>query len=162
MTRPRLSVVVSALLFLLAACADDRPAPAPVALAVTDHGAMPLTLDIPTLGVHAEDVQMFGTGTSDGGYACPPDPDVVSWDSSRPRPGQPGLARLVASRQGAFRRLADLGSEDPVVVTLSDNRRLTFTRSAPILADDRSGAASLQLSACGASVAATVYTGLVS
>lgn len=133
----------------------------PVAVALTDHGAMPVALDIPTLGVHVTGLQMFGTGRADGGYACPPAPDVVSWDSSRPRPGQAGLARFVASKFGAFRRIADLRSEDPVVVTLSDGRRMTFARTAPILTDSDSRGASLQLSACGASVAVTVYTGLV-
>lgn len=150
------------LLFLLAACGSNVPAPVPVAVALDDEGAMPLTLDIPALGVHADDLQMFGTGMRDGGYACPPTPDVVSWDSSRPRPGQPGLARLVASRRGAFSRIADLRPEDPVVLTLSDGRRLTFARRTPVTADTNPSAASLQLLSCGASVATTVQLGLVS
>ena len=154
---------MAALLFPLVACgnaATPPPVPAPVAVAVTDHGAMPLILDIPALGVHVTDLQMFGTGVEDGGYACPPSPGVVSWDSSRPRPGQQGLARFVGSVNGPFNRLADLQPEDAVVVTLSDGRRLTFERSAPTVMDTGPRGASLQLSACGASVAATVYTGL--
>ena len=156
----RVSVAAAALLVLLTACGTGGTAPAPVAVEVGDHGAMPLVLDIPALGVHVVDLQMFGTGTSDGGYACPPRPDVVSWDALRPRPGQPGVARLVASGHGVFGRIADLRPEDTVVVTLSDGRRLAFARGAPIPVDDGSRGASLQLSACGASVAATVYTSL--
>lgn len=156
------AAVVAALLSLLAACGTDTTAPPPVPVALTDHGAMPVALDIPALGLHVVDLQMFGTGMGGGGYPCPPTPDVVSWDSSRSRPGQPGLAQLVASGHGAFSRLVELGDDDPAVLMLSDGRRLTFTRNASILTGTGPRAAALQLSACGTSVAATVYLGLVS
>lgn len=161
MTRRCAPMAATALLVALAACGVAAPVTAPPAVATTDYGAMPLVLDVPALGLHVTDLQMFGTGTADGGYACPPHPDIVSWDASRPRPGRPGVARFVASRHGVFGRIADLGAGDAVVVTLSDGRRLTFVRTEPVSRNDTSGASVLQLSACGASVASTVYTRLL-
>ena len=151
---------MSALVFLLVACGTGGAA-GPVT-PTADGSEPPVALDIPAIGVHADDLQMYGyAGTPAAGDPCPRDPNVVAWDALHSQPGKPGLARLVASAHGAFRRLGDVGPDDPIVVTRADGTRATFTRSASV-ADPTARTPELQLSACDVSFAAVVYAGLVS
>ena len=121
-----------------------------------------MALDIPAIGLHADNLQMYGSAeTAAGGDPCPRDPNVVAWDVRDSQPGEPGLARLVASARGAFRRLGDVGPDDPIVVTRADGTRATFTKNA-LVADAGARTQELQLSACDVSVAAMVHAGLVS
>ena len=158
MIRSWLSVAVSLLVLLLVACSTDHGDPR--AVQTVENDAMPMKLDIPAIGVHIDTLQMYGSGLGNDGDACPTNPRTVAWDSSHAQPGRPGLARLVASAQGAFRRLTDLGPDDAIIITRTDSTSATFRRSAPVLTD-ASPNASLELSTCSVSVAPTLYASLV-
>ena len=148
-----------ALLFLLTACggADATPAAAPPA-AGTEEGAKPVGLDIAAINVHTTELQTAGVA-SDGDYTCPEDPNTIAWNADGIMPGEPGLAVIVASTQGAFQRLAEIGPDDPIVVDRADGTRITFrpTESTDTPAGARP--ARLQLTGCG-DQARTVYAEL--
>ena len=151
-----------ALLFLLTACggADATPAAAPPA-AGTEEGAKPVGLDIAAINIHATELQTAGVA-SDGDYTCPEDPNTIAWNADGITPGEPGLAVIVASTQGAFQRLAEIGPDDLIVVDRADGSRVTFrpTESTDTPAGARP--ARLQLTGCGEQASRTVYAELAS
>ena len=150
-----------ALLCLLTACggADATPAaPAPPA-AGTEEAAKPVGLDIAAIDIHATELQTAGVA-SDGDYTCPEDPNTIAWNADGITPGEPGLAVIVASTQGAFQRLAEIGPDDPIVVDRADGSRITFRPTDTT--DTPAGArpARLQLTGCGEQATRTVYAEL--
>jgi sortase (surface protein transpeptidase) len=78
---------------LSAAAAADRPAQV-YAPHVPLHDAVPLRIDIPSVGIHAE---LVGRGLKDGAVDPPPysTPDVAGWYRDGPPPGAAGAAIIV-------------------------------------------------------------------
>jgi hypothetical protein len=116
-------------------------------------------LEIAAVGVHVIDLETIGE--SDEGYECPRDPQAVAWYSSGTLPGESGLALMIASAQGVFQRLPELGPEDPIVVVRADGTRPTFKKSDPTSAAPGARPARLQLTACGGQAPVNVYADLV-
>ncbi len=111
--------------------------PAAPAAPATGPEVGSLRLEIPALGL---DVPLGGTTTDGAGVLVPPEePEDAEWFTGSARPGDPGPSVVVghvASRRGpgVFRRLAELGPRDEVVVHRGDavvRFRVTSVRTVP-------------------------------
>ena len=152
-----------ALLFLLVACGGTATTSAPASTAPaagSEEASTPVGLDIPAIGVHATDLQTAGV-ESDGDYRCPQDPNAVAWNADGILPGEPGLAVIVAPTQGAFKRISEIGPDDPIVVDRADGSRATFRETDRTSTPAGARPARLQLTGCGDQAAQTVYAELV-
>ncbi len=115
---------------------DGKQAPlhAPAAR-VVDFGpilpaSLPVTLDIPSIGVHSTNIVELGL-EADGTMEVPEDASAPGWFTRGPSPGQFGpavIAGHVDSDQGpaVFYRLGELDRGDRVQVTRADGTIGTF------------------------------------
>ena len=102
---------------------ESQPAPATV--------ADPASIDIPAIGARST---LIPLGLKADGTMAVPDvktPEQAGWYQFSPRPGAIGPAVVIGhvdggGRKGVFYRLKDLDVGDPVHVTLTDGRTLTF------------------------------------
>jgi hypothetical protein len=120
----------------------------------------PVGLDIPAIDLHVQNLQSF-VADSEGGYHCPADPQTAAWNRDGTRPAEPGLAQIIASAEGAFRRLHDVGPDDPIYVMLANGARVTFRKVDQGAAGPTGGSARLELTGCGAPEREHVYAALV-
>jgi len=90
---------------------------------------VPVSLDIPAIGVHTPLVRLHLGGT--GELVPPADFDLAGWYAEGPAPGQPGpavLAGHVDSVAGpaVFYRLAELAPGDAVLVHRADGSTVRY------------------------------------
>ena len=147
-----------AFLILLTGCGGPRTnieagTPPPT---LTADATEPTGLSIPAIGVEVDQLDTFGLDNK-GNYQCPVDPTTVAWNRSGTVPGEPGLALIVASARGPFRRLDELKPGDPVYVTRAGGNRLTFTT---VGASAETSSAVLQLAGCGERTVSAKYAEL--
>ena len=147
-----------ALLILLVGCGGPRTNIGASAPPSTDAADVtePTGLSIPSIGVDVNQLDTVGVDT-DGDYRCPADPNTVAWNRSGIVPGEPGLALIVASAAGPFRRLDELRPGDLVYVTRADGTKLTFKA---IDVSPKASSAVLQLAGCGERTGAAKYAEL--
>lgn len=147
-----------AFLILLAGCGGPRTnikagTPPPT---IGADATEPTGLSIPAIGVEVDQLDTFGLDNK-GNYACPPDPNTVAWNRGGTVPGEPGLALIVASAQGLFRRLDELKPGDPVYVTRAGGNRLTFRT---VDSSAKTSSAVLQIAGCGERTVSAKYAEL--
>jgi sortase A len=93
-------------------------------------GSTPMSIDIPSIGTHAQVVPL---GQDDNGaMQSPTDPDTVGWYDLGVGVGAPGNALLDghvdwAGRLRAFGFLKQLEPGDPIQITDADGNILTYT-----------------------------------
>jgi sortase (surface protein transpeptidase) len=96
---------------------------------------VPVSLDIPAIGVHTPLVRLHLDGA--GALVPPADFDLAGWYSGGPAPGQPGpavLAGHVDSRAGpaVFYRLGQLAPGEEVLVHRADGSTLRYLVAATV------------------------------
>ena len=99
----------------------------------------------PAIGVDVKDLDTFGLDNK-GNYSCPIDPQSAAWNRGGTVPGEPGLALIVASAQGVFKRLSEVKPGDPIYISLAGGTRLTFKA---VDATTQNSDVELQLAGCG-------------
>jgi LPXTG-site transpeptidase (sortase) family protein len=114
----------------LAAAAADRP-PQVYAPHVPLRDAVPLHIDIPSVGIHAP---LVGRGLKDGAVDPPPysTPDVAGWYRDGPPPGASGAAIIVGhvdteTRAAVFYGLSTIRRGALVEVSRSDGTVAEFS-----------------------------------
>jgi sortase (surface protein transpeptidase) len=108
------------------------PRPRPIGVAASDgtSAAVPVEVDIPSIGVASslEDLHLL----TDGTIAAPVDYGTAGWFADGVPPGAPGPAIIAghvdSKKRGAevFYRLHELQPDDTVVVKRSDGTAVTF------------------------------------
>ena len=107
----------------------SEPAAVPPARTATMPPAVPVRVEIPSIGV---DSGLMGLGLlADGSLEVPPGAFPAGWFTGAPTPGELGPAIIVghvdwAGEQGVFFRLRDLAPGDPVVITRRDGSTARF------------------------------------
>ncbi|MFG1805925.1 class F sortase [Streptomyces sp. NPDC049040] len=111
------------------AAAADRPAQV-YAPHVPLHDAVPLRIDVPSVGIHAA---LVGRGLKDGAVDPPPysTPDVAGWYRDGPPPGAAGAAIIVGhvdteTRAAVFYGLSTIRRGARVDVTRDDGTVAVF------------------------------------
>ena len=147
-----------ALLVLAAGCGGPRTNIVEGAAPTTDaaDAVEPAGISIPAIGVDVGQLDTFGLDNK-GNYQCPSDPNTVAWNRGGTLPGESGLALIVASAEGPFRRLSELKTGDLVYITRAGGDRLTFKT---IDASARTSSAIIQLAGCGDQTVSAKYAEL--
>jgi len=116
--------------------AATGPATAPPASAPSPAAVVPVTLQIPSIGVDTS-MELLGIA-ADGTLQTPKDPRKAGWFTGGALPGDPGpvvIAGHVDSVKGpaVFAHLKQIKVGDPIAVTLSGGKRVTYLATSVVV-----------------------------
>src|SRR5579884_1938256 len=101
------------------------------------HATLPARLEIPSIGVDAQVVEL--ALRDDGSMPSPDGPDPVAWYDFSPTPGEPGNTVFAGHRDwhtgvtGVFWRLGELNPGDQVSVVLADGSEVDYAVKLSVL-----------------------------